>query len=368
MSKPPAVVGGILSPRRIMENFPTNASQTIVAPQARLKESNSSVSASVFRTRAWVQAWIDQWGKHPAIQLIDVGGRNDPLEQIYLTRMRIKKILPANSVCLAGVGSGPVSTPRAEYNHCTELLLQAGGSAELAKLLKPLGWQQLLLSDLCLDAEANARALAQAAGCYVAVQKREPAYSVQSASLDAWLGSLGANTRLAYYNRRSRLGEYGKISFYDYPLAECETFFAQLNAFHMKRWGPPCYSADSRRFMANFGERLVSDGGRLVMQSMKVDDEIVSVLFDVIWQGRRYNFQSGFAENRFPKIALGALHMGYGIEAAITAGQVYDFMAGQGKHANYKEKIADTCINISSLVLARGLLKPLYMIRDRLKD
>jgi len=341
-----------------MENRPAKSAQV------RLIATNASVSASVFRTRAWVQAWIDQWGKHPAIQLVDLGGRNDPLEQVYLTRMRIKKILPANSLCLAGVGSGPVSTPRAEYNHCHELLVHAGGLAGLANLLKPLGWQQLLLPDLCRDAEDDARALAQVAGCYVAVQKQEPAYSVQSPSLDAWLGGIGANTRLAYYNRRSRLAEYGRIDFYDYPLAQCETFFAYLNDFHVKRWGRPCYSADSRKFMANFGERLIAEGGRLVMQAMKINDEVVSVLFDVIWQGRRYNFQSGFAENRFPKIALGAVHMGYGIETAIAAGEVYDFMAGQGKHANYKEKIADTCINISSLVLARGLLKPLYIIRD----
>lgn len=326
------------------------------------------MQASVFRTRAWVQAWIDQWGQHPAIQLIDVGGRGDPLEHFYLTRMRIKKILPANSLCLAGVGSGPVSTPRAEYNHYNELLWRTGDVAALARLLKPLGWQQLILPDLCCDAEADARALAHATGWYVALQKNEPAYSVQSHSLDAWLAGLGPNTRLAYYNRRSRLLAYGELRFYDYSLAECDIFFALLNEFHIKRWGQPCYSANSRKFMANFGERLTAEGGSLVMQAMIVNDEVVSVLFDVIWQGRRYNFQSGFAENRFPKIALGALHMGYGIEAAVAVGQVYDFMAGQGKHANYKEKIADTCINISSLVVARGLLKPLYKFRDRLKD
>lgn len=335
---------------------------------ARLVSCGQSVQASVFRTRAWVQAWIDQWGSHPAIQLIDVGGRRDPLEYFYLTRMRIKKILPANSLCLAGVGSGPVSTPRAEYNHCNELLSRVGDNLALAKLLSPLGWQQWLLPDVCCDAELKARALAKVANCYVAEQKKEPAYSVQSSSLNAWLAGLGPNTRLAYYNRRHRLGEHGEVSFYDYPLSQCENFFSLLNNFHLKRWGQACYSADSRRFMANFGERLTAEGGCLVMQAMKVNDEVVSVLFDVVWQGRRYNFQSGFAENRFPKIALGALHMGYGIESAIASSQTYDFMAGQGKHANYKEKIADTCIHISSLVLARGLLKPLYIFRDRLKD
>jgi CelD/BcsL family acetyltransferase involved in cellulose biosynthesis len=315
-----------------------------------------------------VQAWIDQWGQHPAIQLIDLGGRGDPLEHLYLTRTRIKKILPANSLCLAGSGSGLLSTPRAEYNHFQELLRRIGDVKALARLLAPLDWQQMVLPDLCSAAETEARSLARSAGYYVAPQKREPAYSVQAVSLDTYLAGLGSNTRLAYFNRRTRLQDYGELEFYHYPLAQSEAFFAQLNEFHQRRWGQPCYSSDSRRFMANFGERLIAEGGELVMQAMKVDGDIVSVLFDVIWRGRRYNFQSGYAENRFPKIALGALHMGYGIESAIAAGQVYDFMAGQGKHANYKEKIADTSIQISSLVLARGLLKPLYQIRDRLKN
>lgn len=345
-----------------MENLPAKAQC-----QVRPVFSDSSVLTSVFRTRAWVQAWIDQWGRHPAIQLIDLGGRRDPLECCYLTRMRIKKIVPANSLCLAGIGAGQLSTPRSEYNHYAELLRQTGGTAGVAKLLAPLGWQQLVLTDLCRDAEADARALAQALKSYTTLQKCEPAYSVQSSSLDAWLAGLGPNTRLAYYNRRNRLGEQGEISFCDYPLHQCEAFFSLLNEFHMKRWGQACYSIESRQFMANFGERLMAEGGRLIMQAMKVNDEVVSVLFDVIWQGRRYNFQSGFAENRFPKIALGALHMGYGIESAIAAGHIYDFMAGQGKHANYKEKIADTRINISSLVIARGLLKPLYRFRDSVK-
>jgi hypothetical protein len=235
---------------------PAPVSQAACVKPARLTCTDGSVPASVFRTRAWVQAWIDQWGQHPCVQLIDVGGSGDPLEYVYRTHTRIKKFLPVTSLCLAGVGFGPVSAPRAEYNDVTQLLERSGDYSSLSRLLGALGWQQLVLPDVCRDTESDLQMLAQAANCYLAVQKREPAYSVDSPSLDDWLSGLGPNTRLAYYNRRGRLQEYGCLHFYDYSLAECDQFFAQLNEFHCKRWGQPCYSAESRKFMANFGERL----------------------------------------------------------------------------------------------------------------
>ena len=93
--------------------------------------------ASVFRSRAWVQAWVDTWGKHPQIRLIDLGGRGDPLEQVYITSARLKKILPVSCLCLAGAGWGPVSTPRAEYNNVDSLLALAGSASALGNLLAP---------------------------------------------------------------------------------------------------------------------------------------------------------------------------------------------------------------------------------------
>lgn len=319
---------------------------------------NNSPGKSVFRTEHWVQAWIDTWGKDPRIRLMDLGGRGHPLEQVYLIKHRLKKILPVNTLCLAGVGFGAMSTPRAEYNDISSLLEMAGGVNELQKLLRPLGWQQFVITDIdtTTPAMAEIEQLVDGTGWRIHTEKTELAYSIRHTSFDDYLKGLGANTRLTYFNRRERLAQHGEIAFEDYAIHDAPIFFKYLNQFHLKRWGTPCYSPDSQAFMQNFAERLTAAGGKIVMQAMTVNGETVSVLFDVIWQQTRYNFQSGYAENRFPKIALGSLHFGYAVQVALEQRQDYDFMAGIGKQSNYKEKISKNSAHIKALIIQTSSL------------
>jgi len=324
---------------------------------------------SLFRSRAWVQAWIDTWGKHPQINLMDLGGRGDPLEHVYTTRARLKKILPISCLCLAGTGWGPITTPRAEYNNLDSLLALAGSASALAKLLAPLPWQILSLPDVISpsESEQHLHAIAPALGAIPHQAKTEIAYSVAPQPWDTYLANLGGNTRLAYFNRRKLLSGLGSVEIRQYPLHEADDFFAQLNRFHCLRWGRPCYAPDTLSFMCNLGQRLPEEGGRLLLECLAINGEVVSVLVDIEWRGTRYNLQSGYFENRFPKIALGALHMGYAIEAALAQQQTYDFMAGHGKHSNYKARIATQQQLLVSYQLERGFLKPLRQLQMRIK-
>lgn len=334
-----------------------------------MQPTQPSDSPSVFRSAAWVQAWIDTWGKHPALQLIDLGGRSNPLETVYITRQRLKKIIPVNTLALAGVGCGVVSTPRAEYNDIDPLVSHAGNLDGFFKAIKPLSWQQLLLPDIlqgCLT-DGYIEQLVQYKSLNVCALKTEPAYAVDCVGFNDYLQQLGSNTRLAYFNRRKNLAQQGDIHFQNYDINEADQAFALLNDFHLQRWGKPCYSVASQSFMKNFGARLKDQGGHFILQSMHVNGEVVSILVDVIWKNTRYNFQSGYAENKYPKIALGAIHMGYGIEEAITNQQIYDFMAGEGKHSDYKKRIATRVQTINTYSVERGFVKTLRQLQQRIQ-
>lgn len=314
---------------------------------------------SLFRTEAWVQAWLDVWGKDAHICLIDLGGRNNPLEYVYTEKTLLRKIIPVKQLHLAGVSGASISSPRAEYNHINSLIDLCGGVFELAQELKKNRWQEFVMKDVLQTNESQSRfqAMAASLGAYYYLQKSEPAYHVDATDFNGYLSLLGANTRLKYFNRRKNLQLLGCVERKSYTTQKAKEFFLLLNQFHVLRWGRPCYSADSQTFMINFQERLQAQGGEIVMEQLSVNGEAVSVIYDVIWLGRRYNFQSGYLENRFPKIALGAIHLGYAIEAAVKCGQVYDFMAGGGKNANYKANIANGSIAISSFSLLRQHVK-----------
>jgi hypothetical protein len=314
--------------------------------------------SSVFRTEAWVQAWIDTWGKDSTIELIDLGGKKNPLECVYMEKRRIKKILPVTALHLAGIGCSSVSTPRSEYNDISGLISLFGKIEDVGKNLAPLGWQEFIVPDVIdksgyADSLKDLSAVLNASLC---VKKVEPAYHVQSEDFTDYLASLSASTRLKYFNRRERLAENGEIERKIYPLQEAKTFFKFLNEFHLQRWARPCYSDASQSFMINFLERLKPQGGKAIMESILVDGEVVSVIFDIVWAGKRYNFQSGYAENRFSKIALGAIHLGYSIESAIKNGQVYDFMAGMGKNSNYKASVANSSTMLKTVSIQRSYI------------
>jgi hypothetical protein len=180
------------------------------------------------------------------------------------------------------------------------------------------------------------------------------------------LAQLGSNTRLAFFNRRKNLARHGELSFKCYGIDEIEQAFELLNRFHVVRWGRPCYSQDSQTFMRNFCSRLLDIGGEFVLQSMHIDGEPISIIFDVIWSGTRYNFQSGYAENKYPKIALGALHLGYSIESAMEHQQVYDFMAGTGKNSDYKKHISTRTLLIKTVSINRSYIKLLRSMQTYL--
>lgn len=315
---------------------------------------------SFFRTRAWVQSWLDIWGKNPQLTLIDVGGRSDPLEMLYLINHKIKGIIPAKSLAVAGYGFADFCPPRAEYNNLDSLIKLSGGIKPLMTELYKLSWDQFGLTDFT-DQDSNPILMqANLDQIHIVRTHSELAYRIKPMDFDLYKAQMSASTRTKYFNHRRKLIECGELDFRDYEKAR--DFFNVLNEFHKRRWGRPCYAPTTMDFFALFIERIRQEGGRPLLQAMRVDGEIVSVLFDIVWGQVRYNLQSGYDEGRFGQLALGSLHLGFAIEHALGEGFGYDFLAGSGKHTNYKQKISNEAVPMQSFCLARGWLKYLYRI------
>lgn len=318
--------------------------------------------SSLFRTRAWVESWVDIWGNNPQIKLIDLGGRGDALEMMYLIKHRLKGVLPVRSLVVAGYGYANFDPPRGEYNNLDSFLQLFGGVSTLAKELSRLSWDQWVLTDFCAgrDFEQALVDLSETQGFHVVMGKSEAAYRIGATDFELYKKQLSSSIRTKYFNRRTKLAEQGKLELSE--ITSSSDCFGVLNRFHQLRWGRPCYSPQSMDFFSLFIDRVRLEGGAPMMQLMQVDGEAVSVLFDIVWQGVRYNLQSGYSEGRYGQLALGSLHLGFAIQQALESGQSYDLLAGTGKHSNYKEKIATESISLNTYCLAQGWLKGLYKI------
>ena len=85
-----------------------------------------------------------------------------------------------------------------------------------------------------------------------------------------------------------------------------------------------------------------AQAGQLKLTRLKLDNRILSVLYNVVIGDREYNLQLGFDQffDR-AKVSLGLLHLGYAIEHAIGASvSQLDLLAGSGKKTHFKEKLA----------------------------
>ncbi|MBD3640953.1 MAG: GNAT family N-acetyltransferase [Marinobacter sp.] len=313
---------------------------------------------NVFLTRAWQDAWWKHWGSTPGFELVSEGRGCSGL---YLDRYKYKGVLPVTCLQFVGTNYRRLSTPRTEYNCLPPATPDALFSAD---------WSEAVLSDMPEDLPA-VRALldlAEERQCLVRRVGGDVAYSIETNGLFSdYLARLGSGTRLRLYNRRSVLEQVGSVAIGNWWPDKLVSFFELLNGFHRERWGQPCFNATSLSFHQEFLRNIVHEGGRPELSVLCISGRPVSVLYNVLYRNVAYNLQAGFVENYHKKLALGTLHLGYGIEAAFENSEVeaFDLLAGGGKNEAYKAKLATDRTPLVSLMLVRSrLFKLLYRIKD----
>lgn len=318
---------------------------------------------SLFQTEAWQKSWWDVWGDTPGFQLLSDGGRGR--SGLYLDRYRLRKLLPIRCLQFVGTNYRRLSTPRTEYNGFGA----AGSLSSLFDDLDQSHWSEAVFRDMRLNSDdfRALQALARERGWLVRTVASDDAYSISaSGGFDDYLSSLGANTRLKFYNRRKLLQTEGHIELDNFWPSQRGDFFTLLNRFHGHRWGRPCFSNDSLRFHGQFLSRIEKEGGVPELSVLTCNHKAISVLYNVTFQGVTYNIQSGFDESFHRKIALGTLHLGYSVEKAFDDPGVhtFDMLAGGGKNENYKERLANRTDPLISVMVVRSrLLKRLYLLK-----
>ncbi|MBJ7301562.1 GNAT family N-acetyltransferase [Marinobacter salarius] len=324
---------------------------------------------SIFQTDAWQTAWWREWGQTRGFQLLEQGGSG--VSGVYIDKYLLKGLIPLRCLQFVGTNYRRISTPRTEYNSfvCSKETFDQG-AGRLERLLSSCGWSEAVFRDVIKQSpEAlHLQNLAHKAGWSYRVVDSDVAYSIETTgSFDNYLSALGPNTRLRLFNRRKVLETCGELSFANAWPGSPDDFFNALNAFHVERWGQPCFSARSLRFHKDFLTHVVEEGGVPDLSIMRCDGTAVSVLYNVHYRGRCYNLQSGYQEDFHPKLALGTLHLGYSIEEAFENAGIADFdlLAGSGKNEDYKARLATHAEPLISFMLVRSrIFRYLYRIKS----
>lgn len=330
----------------------------------------------LFRSSAWLSAWNESWSDHQAIKsLSNVASISNLDNEVYLTRSLKRGLIPQTTAFPLGVSVAGVPSVRSEY-----FFFPASNEAihdrvenYLNKVLE-YNWNQFYLPDILVSSPEYPALLdlARSKDLYVVSANLDNTYGILTTDLlgfDEYLRGLGKNTRLKLFNKRKNLNALGAVSVENiWP--DKERFFKLLDNFHEQRWGKPCYRGRNITFIEKLLEKLIEQGHEVDLSVLSMNQTPVSVLLDVRVNGRQYNLQSGYLENYVKNISLGTLHFGYQIETAFSNTRVdfYDFMAGRGKHSDYKKLMATHNDQLASLFLVRShWLKLFYKIRPLLK-
>lgn len=323
---------------------------------------------SVFQSRAWQSAWWETWGHEPGLRLIRPW--DGQTSGLYESRYRLKGVLPVRSLQFVGTSYRSLRTPRTEYNRfCPAEVSGKDLLSEMVAVLEQNPWSEVVFSDLLSGSEELSALVTIAATHKWAfrINAADEGYAVATdGRFEAYLGSLGASSRLRLYNRRKLLETRGEIRLDNAWPDRAEAFFDALNLFHRARWKKDCVTARSREFHMKFLARVMGEGGQPMLSLLTCDGQIVSVLYNVWYEGVVYNIQAGFEENFHKKLSLGSLHLGYAIEEAFQRADTvkFDFLAGEGKNEDYKSRFATENYQFISVMLVKSLLfRALYWMR-----
>src|SRR5204862_3802538 len=100
-----------------------------------------------------------------------------------------------------------------------------------------------------------------------------------------------------------------------------------------------------------------------------VNEQIVSVLYDIRKGARQYNIKMAFDPGFERSFSLGLIHFGYAMEAAAAEGvQIYDFLAGRGLKTDYKSHVGTLREELATVQIVTGPILPrLYRWYDAFK-
>ncbi len=345
----------------------------------QISHSGTAPTPNLFRSQAWLDAWRHGWGellddsipkKHQPINYFSCGKLSAySYDSKFLDLFRIRTIYPE------GKTSKLIPAIRNEYFQFPFDPVDCDSNwDEFWSTLDAKGWDRVIFDDILKGSVDHLCLLDQAAkrGLFVLNRGEDPLFGIDTAAQDftGYLKGLSTSSRIKLYNKRSKLRSMGVVAINN-MCQEPDGFFRLLNDFHAVRWGKRCFSPNNQKMINLLLDNSSDKNLGIDCSVMSIDNTPVSAVFDLHYGNRIYNLQMGYNESLSKGISLGALHLGYQIEAAFNNPVVdyYDLMAGCGKHCSYKESFSDTRGEFVNLVVFKRKWMPVaHRLKDHLRE
>lgn len=323
----------------------------------------SSDADPMFLSWPWQYSWWETWSRSLKLQLVLLAAYEEDeligLAPLYLDTVHLSRWLKIRRLQFIGNAWRRADTVRTEY---LGFVAQRGRLDDVVKafagyLIAQVPWDELIICDIprVADSYRSIRRCFETRDFYVFDRSLDKGVRIPLVnSFESYLSSLGKNTRLKLYNRRTYFESLGDASIEYATSNQIAEYFNDLNRLHRVRWGKDCFAGKSLDFHKIFLTRL--DQQALMFSRIKLNGDVVSTLYNVRMGNTEYNLQAGFLENVDKKISMGTLHLGYAIEKAFEEipGGGFDLLAGSGKNTFYKQSLSPNTVEFSTLQIVKS--------------
>lgn len=348
-------------------------------PLAQLQKTwrarEARAESSFFQSWQWIGVWLESLPRHITPWLLHVQRGGVTVGLGILTRREIVRygLLRSHALFLNDTGDPALDEITIEHNG---FLAERGNDAVVTRacvefLLREYSdWDELFLDGLRQPDLVEVLALDRARLRSVS---RCQCYFVDLDALRRtggdYLSLLGKNTR---YSIRRSVRAYEKRGALHLEQAasvsQAHEFLDRLRHFHQRYWlqkGMPGSFANS--FFTDFHTRLIKQGvdaAAIQMLRLTAGDHEVGYLYNFVYRGRVYNYQSGFdydlvGTHGRPGLVCHALAVEHNVKQGHA---VYDFMAGD---SDYKKNLGTASETMTWSVIQQARLK--FRIEDALR-
>ena len=336
---------------------------------------NSSDADKLFLSWEWQYSWWDTFAPLHNLDLTLLAAYDKHniligIAPLYTIKSKTKKFINTKQLQFIGNICRGKSTMLTEF---IDFIVARENSSNikhafLEYINKKLEWDEFHLPELKKESSTysfliKANTLPNS---HIRIVDEYKSYYVDTTSqFSNYISQRGKNTRLRMFNRRKVLNAKGDLTIRRAAESEIDEHFELLNDLHQKRWGKKIFTGERLIFNTNVAKEMAKRGC-LNFSVLLMNNEPISIQFNYIVNHHEYNIQAGFEEEFDKKIALGYLHFGYEVETAFeNETLIYDFLAGEGKNTNYKERLTDTFHDMIQLqIIRKRSLKYLYLIND----
>jgi hypothetical protein len=336
--------------------------------------------ATLFNTWEWQYTWWETWGNDLGGELYLILARNKSgvlmgVAPMYRYKYHaLKGMLNYYKVQLIGSSASMEETVRSEY---LDFIYVSNNPLVVqslwAYIYSDANWSKVLLPDIRTSSVlfANLTNKYFMDRCYVRATLKDVGVRVDTTcSFELYKKGLGKNTRLDSFNRRKRLENSGEVLILCGSKLRNKNCLSVLNAFHDERWGKYCFDKQAKLFHQKIVSLDAIVSG-VEFCEILLDDEPVSIIYNIDYKGVRYNIQLGFTMLDDKKLSMGSLQLGYAIEDAFNTKGInyFDFLAGAGKNSFYKQRFKGNSYRLYTLEVIRSpVLRFIYRLYDMYKS